>query len=483
MSADRNLELRRLSPGVWELPQRGRMRVPGHIYAAASMLDTIRRDNALEQVANVATLPGILKAAIAMPDIHWGYGFPIGGVAAFSLSEGIISPGGVGYDINCGVRLLTSRLQVEEVRPLLPQLLQTLYARVPAGVGGTGPLILKAPELKRALQGGAGWAVEQGYGSEHDLPRIEENGCISGADPAVISERALARGRPQLGTLGSGNHFVEIGYVDQLFDRQLAERLGLPLGRVTVTIHSGSRGLGHQVCEDSIREMLRASEKYGIYLPDRQLCCAPLSSPEGERYFAAMNCAVNFGFANRQLLTHQVREAVSQVLPGTDAGSVLSVVYEVSHNIAKIERHTVNGKRQPVCVHRKGATRAFGPGHSALPPELRDCGQPVLIPGDMGRYSWVMVGTKQAEMATFGSACHGAGRVLSRRQAIKKARGRSISDELAADGILLKARSGATIAEEMPAAYKDVAIVAGAVEEAQIARSVARLRPLAVLKG
>ncbi|MBL7034026.1 MAG: RtcB family protein, partial [Candidatus Delongbacteria bacterium] len=406
-----------------------------------------------------------------------------GGVAAFSLDEGVISPGGVGYDINCGVRLLTSRLQLEEVRPHLPELLRTLFQQIPTGVGVSGPLILSEPELKRVLQEGAGWAVKRGYGNPADLERIEESGCMSTADPQTLSARALARGRPQLGTLGSGNHFVEIGYVDQVFDQVAASRLGLRSGQITVTIHTGSRGLGHQVCDDSIHRMLRASEKYHITLPDRQLCCAPLASPEGQQYLSAMNCAVNFGFANRQILTHLVRQGLRQGLRLSERDAALVTLYEVAHNIAKIEEHLVAGKPQQVCVHRKGATRAFGPGHPALPADIRDLGQPVLIPGDMGRYSWVMLGTAAAMTASFGSACHGAGRLLSRRQAVKIARGRSIIDELSAEGIRIMARSKSTIAEEMPAAYKDVAQVAAAVEEAGIARSVARLRPLAVLKG
>jgi tRNA-splicing ligase RtcB (3'-phosphate/5'-hydroxy nucleic acid ligase) len=475
--------LQPLSPGVWELPRREGMWVPGRIYASAEMLETITHDNALQQVRNVATLPGIINAAIAMPDIHWGYGFPIGGVAAFSMEEGIISPGGVGYDINCGVRLLTSRLQLDDVRPHLKELLKTLYQQIPAGVGGSGKLLLKEPELKKVLREGAAWAVRQGYGTESDLERIEERGCMENADPEALSERALGRGRPQLGTLGSGNHFVEVGYVAQLFDQAVAERLGLKKGTITVTIHTGSRGLGHQVCDDAIRDMLRASEKYHIKLPDRQLCCAPIRSPEGQEYLTAMNCAVNFGFANRQLLTHQVREAFRQGLRLTRQDAALNTVYEVAHNIAKIEQHLVDGKQREVCVHRKGATRAFGPGHSALPASIRDLGQPVLIPGDMGRYSWVMVGTEQAMLSTFGSACHGAGRMMSRRQALKHARGRSIIDELADKGIAIMARNKSTIAEEMPEAYKDVAQVVSAIEESGIARSVARLRPLAVLKG
>jgi tRNA-splicing ligase RtcB len=436
-------------------------------------------------VRNVATLPGIVGPSIAMPDIHWGYGFPIGGVAAFDPDEdGVVSPGGVGYDINCGVRLLRSALSAEDIRPQLGRLADRLFHNIPSGVGSQRrDLKLSVHEERKVLQQGARWAVEHGFGSEEDLRHIEEGGVIPGADPELVSDRALERGRAQLGTLGSGNHFIEVQTVDEIGDAEAAEALGLFPGQVTVTIHTGSRGFGYQVCDDYLRMMLAASRKYGIELPDRQLCCAPLLSPEGRQYLHAMACAANFAFANRQLITAWVRESFEQALEKGPGELRLSVIYDVCHNIAKYETHKVGKKERRLCVHRKGATRAFPPGHPETPELYRKVGQPVLIPGDMGRYSYVLVGTQGAFEETFGSTCHGAGRVLSRHASKKEARGRNIEAELAARGIIIRAASRATVAEEISEAYKDVMEVVNVVQQAGIGKIVARLKPMAVIKG
>ncbi len=468
----------------WRLPREGAMRTEGLVFASRRMMADLQKEQALEQVRNVATLPGIVGPSLAMPDIHWGYGFPIGGVAAFDAEEGIISPGGVGYDINCGVRLLRSDLSVTDLRPSLQPLADALFRNVPSGVGShRRDLRLSLAEEKKVLQQGARWVVQHGMGSPADLDHIEAGGCLEGADPELISERAKERGRDQLGTLGSGNHFIEVQQVEEISDPAAADVLGLFPGQVTVTIHTGSRGLGYQVCDDYIRVMLRAAAKYGIALPDRQLCCAPLNSPEGRQYLAAMACAANFAFANRQLITAWVRESFEQVLRESAEKMRLSVIYDVCHNIAKWENHEVAGRRRRLCVHRKGATRAFPPGHPEVPECYRAIGQPVLIPGDMGRCSYVLVGTATAFSETFGSTCHGAGRVLSRHAAKKVARGRNIAGELADRGIILRAAGRDTVAEEISEAYKDVTEVVGVVQQAGIGRIVARLRPLAVVKG
>ena len=476
----------------WEIAAGGGMNVPGRIYATPEMLEDICRDDAADQVANVARLPGIVGFSYAMPDIHWGYGFPIGGVAAFDPDAGgVISPGGVGYDINCGVRLLRTDLQEPDVRPRLVPLVEALLRHVPSGLGSRGPLRLSGDDFERVLVEGAAWAVAQGHGPPQDLAMIEEGGCLAGADPALPSDRARQRGRDQLGTLGSGNHFVEIGVVEELFDAAAAAAMGLRPGQVTLMIHSGSRGFGHQVCDDAVREMLAASRRYGIDLPDKQLCCAPLDSPEGRAYYGAMAAAVNFAFANRQLLATRAREAFAEVLGG-DAAAGIETVYEVAHNIAKWEEHVdpataASGARPPrprrLCVHRKGATRAFGPGHPDVPERYRAVGQPVLIPGDMGRASYVLVGQEQAMRETFGSACHGAGRRMSRTQAEIAARGRQLVEEMRERGVVVRASGRGTIAEEMPEAYKDVSQVVAAVARAGLARPVARLRPVGVIKG
>jgi len=459
------------------------MRTEGLIFASEEQVAALEDDESVAQVANVACLPGIVGPSIAMPDIHWGYGFPIGGVAAFDLAEGVISPGGVGYDINCGVRLLAVPLGVADARPRLAELAGELFRAVPSGVGSArSDLRLNDGQLDRVLAGGARRAVEMGFGRPEDLDAIEAGGRLADADPGRVSRRARQRGRDQLGTLGSGNHFVEVQWVDEVYDEAIAEALGLAAGGVTVLVHTGSRGLGHQTCDDHLDGMLQTARAHGIRLPDPQLCCAPLGTPEAKAYWGAMNAAANFAFANRQLITHHVRRAFARVF-GEDVAAGVSLVYDVAHNIAKIEEHVVGGSRRRVCVHRKGATRAFPPGHPELAPHLRALGQPVLVPGDMGRYSFVLVGTDRAASETFSSCCHGAGRRLSRHAAKRLARPRDVLAELAAQGIVVRAASRATVDEELPEAYKDVAGVVEVVAAAGLGRKVARLRPLAVVKG
>jgi tRNA-splicing ligase RtcB len=456
----------------------------GLVFADEELIPHIESDKSLQQVANVACLPGIQGPSIAMPDIHWGYGFPIGGVAAFDLEEGVISPGGVGYDINCGVRLLRSDLTAEDLRPQLAKLMDRLYESVPSGVGAArSDLKLPQSQVAQVLVKGAAWAVENGYGWSQDLERIEAGGRLSGADPEYISNRALERGRAQVGTLGSGNHFIEIGYVGEVYDEAAAAALGLWRGTVTAFIHSGSRGLGYQVCDDYLKTMLRASEKYGIALQDRQLCSAPLQSDEAKRYLGAMRGAANYAFCNRQMMAHRVREVFGAIFKQSPERLGLRLVYDVAHNIAKIEKHRVNGKEKEVCVHRKGATRAFPPGHAEVPEIYRSVGQPIFIPGDMGRYSYVLVGTEGAYNETFGSTCHGAGRMMSRKQAKRTAKGRAIVRELEDRGILIRAASRATVDEEISEAYKDVKNVVEVVHRAGIGKMVAQLKPMGVLKG
>jgi tRNA-splicing ligase RtcB len=478
------VKLRQLDEYRWEIPREGKMRTRGLIFSSKEMLPAIQADQSLQQVANVATLPGIVGPSLAMPDIHWGYGFAIGGVAAFDPEEGVVSPGGVGYDINCGVRLLRTRLHREQVAGYLEDLVNTLFNNIPSGVGSRRKDIkLTGASLKKVLKQGARWAVQEGFGEAADLTHIEAGGTIAGADPEVVSQFALDRGKDQLGTLGSGNHFVEVGYVLEIFDEALAAQLGLFKDQVTAIVHTGSRGLGHQVCDDYIKVMLKASAKYGIELPDRQLCCAPLTSPEGRQYLAAMAGAANFAFANRQMITHWVRQSFEQVFQMGPRELGLELVYDVAHNIAKLETHTVEGRPRKLCIHRKGATRAFPPHHPEVPEAYRETGQPVLIPGDMGRYSFVLVGTEKALTETFGSTCHGAGRRLSRHQAKKAARGRFIIKELAEKGIIVRGAGRATIDEEISEAYKDVEGVVDVVHGAGIARKVAKLKPMGVIKG
>jgi tRNA-splicing ligase RtcB len=477
--------LRKVDDYRWEIPQdyKPGMRVPGLVYADEAMLRQIGQDQALEQVANVATLPGIVRYSLAMPDIHWGYGFPVGGVAALRAEDGVISPGGVGYDINCGVRLLRTDLREEEVRPKLRELVEELFRNVPSGVGSTGKVRVSLREVDEVLRGGAHWAVERGFGTPADLDTIEATGQLRDADPDAVSPRAKERGKDQIGTLGSGNHFLEVQVVEEVYDPRAAEVMGLFPGQVVVFIHTGSRGLGYQVCEDSLRVADRALKKYGITLPDRQLACAPFSSPEGQEYFRAMCCAANFAWANRQMITHWVRESFTKVLgrPLREIG--LQVVYDVAHNIAKLETYPVDGRPVRLVVHRKGATRAFPPGHPEIPARYREIGQPVLIPGDMGRYSFVAVGTERAMEETFGSTCHGAGRVRSRKAAVRELRGVDIAAELEKRGILVRAQNRSLLAEEASEAYKDVADVVEVCHGAGISRKVARMRPIGVVKG
>jgi tRNA-splicing ligase RtcB (3'-phosphate/5'-hydroxy nucleic acid ligase) len=472
-----------IDPYRWEIPQHGAMRVPARIFATAEMMKAIHEEEALKQLTNVAQLPGILKAAMAMPDIHWGYGFPIGGVAAFDVKEGVISPGGVGYDINCGVRLAVTHLTEEEVTPRLNDLVNALYGIIPSGVGSTGSIRLTDAELKHLLKKGGRWALERGYGEASDLERTEEEGCMTDADPNAVSNKALDRGRKQIGTLGSGNHFVEIGVVEEIFDEAAAGAFGLARNHVTILLHTGSRGLGHQICDDALAMMTRKGPMEGFTLPDRQLACAPIQSAQGEQYYRAMACAANFAWANRQTLMHLAGEAVMQALKISPRDLGLRLVYDVCHNIAKFETHEIDGRPRNVCVHRKGATRALPPGHPALCTAYRDVGQPILIPGDMGTASYVLAGTKKAMEETFASTCHGAGRVLSRTAAKKAAKGRSIHRELEDKGILVKWTSRSTLAEEMPDAYKDIDQVIDVVHGAGISLKVARLRPIAVVKG
>ncbi|MBI1849609.1 MAG: RtcB family protein [Planctomycetes bacterium] len=468
----------------YRIPKQGAMRVPGIVYADARLFEKLRGDQALDQVRNVACLPGIVGASLAMPDIHWGYGFPIGGVAAFDADDGVVSPGGVGYDINCGVRLIRSSLRRDQVASQMRSLVKALFASIPAGVGGTrADLRLSVAEEKKVLLEGAAYAVARGYGRADDLERIEEGGRLAGADPEQVSDRALERGASQLGTLGSGNHFVEVGYVAEIYDEEAARAFDLFRDQITVIVHTGSRGFGYQVCDEHLARMVKASAKYGITLPDRQLCCAPIRSPEAEAYLGAMRCAVNYAFANRQVVTHFVREAFERALGIPPEESRLDLVYDVCHNIAKPETHRVGGDLRRLFVHRKGATRAFGPGHPLVPERYRAVGQPVLIPGDMGRHSFVLAGTEKAMLETFGSTCHGAGRVLSRTAAMRAARGRTIQNELRDQGVFVMAEKAGTLAEEMPEAYKDVADVVDVVHRAGISRKVARLRPLGVIKG
>ncbi len=478
--------LRQIDELVWEIPRRGAMRVPGRIFASRSQIEQIREDRSAEQVANVACLPGIVVASLAMPDIHWGYGFPIGGVAATDPAEGgVISPGGVGYDINCGVRVLRTALCADDIGDRIVALIDDLYATVPTGLGSRNAVAkLRRTELRRILRQGAAHVVHRsGMGTEEDLQHTEELGRLEGADPAAVSERALQRGARQLGTLGSGNHFLEIGVCDQIFMPAAAARLEVEIGTVCVLIHCGSRGLGHQICQDSLHAMHRAGSRYGIELPDRQLCCAPIRSPEGRQYLAAMACAANFAWANRQSITALARRSFMRVLRLDAAALDMRLIYDVCHNIAKFEEHEVEGTQRTLCVHRKGATRAFPPGDPRIPESLRDLGQPVLVPGDMGRYSYVLLGASGALRRTFGSTCHGAGRMMSRARSKKVSAGHDLFGEMLDRGVVVRAASHRTVAEEMPHAYKDVAEVVDVMEGLDVSYKLFRLKPMGVIKG
>ena len=476
-------EIKKIDDYRWEIPKTGAMRVPGRIYMNDRMVESLIREGTLKQVANVATLPGIITASLAMPDVHLGYGFSIGGVAAFDWETGIVSPGGVGYDINCGVRLATTRLEEKEVRPQLEDLVNGLYRNVPSGVGSTGPVKLNPKSVKQVLAEGSRWAVKEGFGSESDLEHTEEGGCLDGADPDLVSDRALERGKKQLGTLGSGNHFLEVGVVEEIYDPDVARAFGLFENQVTVMVHSGSRGLGYQICDDFLARLSTHSKNLPFTIPDRQLACAMIQSNEGREYLSAMACGANYAWANRQILMHRANEVLLKTLQVSPRDLGLQLLYDVCHNVAKKEEHTIDGQKRTACVHRKGATRSFPAGHSAVPESYRRVGQPVLVPGDMGTASYVLVGTDRAMAETFGSTCHGAGRVLSRKAAKKAARGRSINRELEDRGILVRWTGRGTMTEEMPDAYKDISMVVEVVHGAGISRKVAKLRPMAVVKG
>lgn len=480
------IPLRQIDPFRWSIPisYNAEMRVPGLVYADDELLQHIIDDNALHQVANVATLPGIVSHSLAMPDIHWGYGFPVGGVAATDADSGVVSPGGIGFDINCGVRLLATELVRDQVRGQVDRLADALFQALPSGVGGAGMRNLSVGEMREVMVRGSAWAIEQGYGREEDLEVTEENGCLAGADPEKVSQTALQRGMKQLGSLGSGNHFAEVQAVEHIYDKEVAEALGIgQLGQIVVTIHCGSRGFGHQIAEDYIKLAESKQAAYGFHLVDRQLACLPLQSDEGKAYLAAMACGANFAWANRQLLMHGVREAFSSVFGRKARAKEMPLVYDVCHNIAKMEEYEIDGQKRRVCVHRKGATRAFPPQHPALPEKYRAVGQPVLIPGDMGRYSFVLVGAPGSMEQSFGSCCHGAGRRQSRTAAKKSISPRDLLDQLAARGVTIRVHSKNLLTEEAPTAYKDAQQVVNVVHNAGLAKLVARLKPVIVVKG
>ncbi len=473
----------RLDEFRWMLPMEGGMRVPGVLFADRPLLDKMMSDRTPDQVRNAAHLPGILEASIAMPDAHWGYGLPVGGVVAFDPDEGVVSPGAVGYDIGCGVRLMRSRLTRADLAGKLEPLADALFREVPCGVGSSGALSVAKAELDRVLRKGARWAVERGLGSASDLVHCEEGGVLAGAEPETVSDGARGRGRDQLGTLGSGNHFLEVQEVAEVYDADAAAALGLEHGAVTVMIHCGSRGFGHQVCTDYVRDVSRKLAGWGITLPDRQLACAPLSSPEAERYLGAMRAAANYAWANRQCIAHGVRRAFERVLGRSAESLGLTLLYDVAHNIAKFETHETAAGRVRCLVHRKGATRAFPPGHPDVPAAYRHVGQPVLVPGDMGRYSFVLIGCEGSMRYAFGSTCHGAGRQMSRTQAVRETRGRDLVAELREIGVVVRYKGRDTLSEETSEAYKDAAQVVRVCEGAGLSKAVAKLKPFLVVKG
>ena len=472
-------------PHVYELPlgYRPGMRVPGYIYADEDLIVTAGEDKAIEQVANVAFLPGIVRASYAMPDIHWGYGFPIGGVAATRPEDGVVSPGGVGFDISCGVRLLRTELEAADAKERLRILMHELSRNIPKGLGGRGKIRLGYDQIDEVLSTGAAWCVRNGYGVPEDLDAIEQGGTYKSADPGLVSQHAKERGLNQLGTVGSGNHFVEVQEVAEIYHEEAARAFGLFPGQLTVMIHTGSRGLGHQVCTDYLKVMGRVMTERGYDLPDRQLACAPIDSPAGRNYMGAMAAAANFGLANREAIAHWVRQSFATLFGAGPEALGMRLVYDISHNMAQFENHEVDGRTVELCVHRKGATRAFGPGRPEVPPAYRNVGQPVMIPGDMGTASYVLVGTDQSMKEAWGSTCHGAGRVMSRKAAVKKMRGPALLQELAAKGIVIEAGNVRTLSEEAPYAYKDVSRVVDVCEAAGLSKKVAKLRPLGVLKG
>jgi tRNA-splicing ligase RtcB len=482
MSKGTDIKLRKIHDYLWEVPRTGAMRVPGRIYVGDAMIDQVRSEGGLNQVMNVAHLPGIVDYSLAMPDIHWGYGFPIGGVAATDPAKGgVISPGGVGYDINCGVRVMTTRLGLPDVKVKLEEMLTALFRHIPTGVGSSGAIErLSDKELDRVMVSGAAWAIEQGYGSPEHLRHTEEEGCLAGADPSAVSSRARQRGRTQLGTLGSGNHFTEIDLVEQIFHEEAADEFGLREGQIVLQVHTGSRGFGHQVCDDYLKVMARAVRKYDLHLPDRQLACTPVESKEGQQYLRAMACAANYAWANRQTLMALAERALLEALGISPRDLGMRLLYDVCHNIAKIEDHDVGGTVRKLCVHRKGATRAYPPLNAKNPWRT---GQPVLVPGDMGTSSFICLGREESLKQTFGSTCHGAGRVMSRRQATRRFRGSDLIEEMRKRGVLVMAKERGTVAEEMSEAYKDVSEVVDVMHRAGLSLRVARLRPLAVIKG
>ena len=475
----------KISDYEWEVPKdfRSDMRVPVRVFASESLLKDSLDDKSMTQAINASTLPGLVEAVMVMPDMHQGYGFPIGGVAATDPETGVISPGGIGYDINCGVRLLASQIPVEAAKEWLGDLATKINQYCPSGVGVDSDLTLSKNELAEACEKGAGWAKAEGYATARDIAHTEENGCLAGANPDKLSERALQRGRTQLGTLGGGNHFIEVDLVAEIFDEKAARAMGLFEGEIAVQIHTGSRGFGHQICTDYVRRLQGAIGKYGIDLPDKQLVCAPIDSPDGQDYLGAMRCGANFAFLNRQLLANKLREAFEVVLAGKVDNWHLKQVYDIAHNIGKFEEHLVGGEKKTVCVHRKGATRAFGPGSDGLPEEYAEIGQPVMVPGSMGTGSWVLTGTEESMKRSFGSSCHGAGRVMSRSQAKREVWGEDLLKRLENEGIEIRAGSMPGLAEEAPEAYKDVDRVVESVVGAKIAKKVARLFPLIVIKG
>ncbi len=460
------------------------MRTSAVIYADEPMISSIRMDNAAEQTANMTMLPGIVGKALAMPDIHWGYGFPIGGVAATDAEEGVISPGGVGFDINCGVRLVRTNLTIDDLdEKKIHAIVDEMFKNVPSGLGSKAKVRLNRRQLEDVLQLGAQWAVENGYGWEEDVDYLEENGCLKDADISKVSEKAKQRGAPQLGSLGAGNHFLEIQKVEEIYELDAAKAFGVKnVGQIMVMIHTGSRGFGHQVCTDHLRVLEQAVKKYDIWLPDRQLACAPVNSPEGKSYLGAMACAANFAWCNRQMIVHWIRESFERILHDSAENLGMGIVYDICHNIAKLEEHEIDGKKRKVYVHRKGATRSFGPGKPDIPLKYRDIGQPVLIPGDMGTESYLLKGTKEAE-ETFGSTCHGAGRIMSRHQALKKWRGEQVVKDLKDKGIYIHPASLKVVAEEAPDAYKDIKNVVNIAHETGISKKVVKCTPLGVVKG